>query len=210
MNPSQEPRWLDWTRRLQAIAQTGLAYTEGVYDRERYRDIQEIAAEILGSHTGMEVDAVRALWANETGYATPKVDVRGVVFREDALLLVREREDGKWTLPGGWADVQASPAENVVREIQEESGFLTRAVKLRAVYDRSRHPHVPLFPHHVYKLFFRCEIIGGEAAESLETSEVAFFREHEIPDLSLSRVLPAQIDRFFQHLRNPEWPTDFD
>lgn len=207
---SHDPRWLDWTRRLQAIAQTGRAYTSDVYDRERFDAIEQIAAEILSTHTAVDIDAVRALWEHEEGYATPKIDVRGVVFRYDAVLLVRELSDGRWTLPGGWADVQSSPAENVVREIQEESGILTHAVKLLAVYDRGRHGHVPLAPHHVYKMFFRCEIIAHGPLESVETSEAAFFREHELPELSMGRVVPAQIHRFFEHLRNPEWPTDFD
>ena len=210
MTAHSEPRWLDWARRLQAIAQTGHAYTQGAYDRERYTAIRDIAAEILSANTGEQIDAVRGLWEHEFGYATPKVDVRGVVFRGDAILLVREREDGLWTLPGGWADIQTSPAENVVKEIREESGFVTRAVKLLAVYDRSRHAHTPLFPYHVYKLFFHCEIVGGEAATSLETSEVGFFREGELPDISVSRVLPAQIARFWEHQRNPDLPTDFD
>lgn len=205
-----EPKWLDWARRLQAIAQTGLAYTDGVYDRERYRTIEDIDAEIISAQTGAGIEAVHALWEHEFGYATPKVDVRGVIFRGDTILLVREREDGLWTLPGGWADIQTSPAENVIKEIQEESGFLTRAVKLLAVYDRSLHAHTPLFPYHVYKLFFQCEIIGGEANASLETSEVAFFGEDELPQISISRVLPSQINRFFEHRRNADWPTDFD
>jgi ADP-ribose pyrophosphatase YjhB (NUDIX family) len=141
----------------------------------------------------------------------PRGPVRGVVFNaDDAILLVQEREDGRWTLPGGWADVQTSPAENVVKEIEEESGYRTRATKLLAVYDRSRHPHVPPFPHHVYKLFFLCELVDGAPRGSIETSDVGFFRESELPELSLSRVLPSQLYRFFEHRRNPDLPADFD
>jgi len=161
---------------------------------------------------GVEPERVLDLFRHDTGYTTPKIDCRGVVFREGKLLLVRETIDrGRWTLPGGWADVNASPAENVVREIREESGFETRAAKLLAVYDRSRHPHTPPFPHHVYKMLFRCEIVGGEATPSVETSEVAFFGEDEVPeDLSVARVTPGQIARCFVHLREPNLPTEFD
>jgi ADP-ribose pyrophosphatase YjhB (NUDIX family) len=138
------------------------------------------------------------------------VDVRGVVFRDDKLLLVRERAEGKWTLPGGWADVCASPAENVVHEVYEESGFPTRATKILAVFDRSKHPYEPPFAFHVYKLFLLCAITGGTARASAETDSVEFFGEKEIPELSLTRVTPAQIIRMFEHHRQPDLPTDFD
>jgi ADP-ribose pyrophosphatase YjhB (NUDIX family) len=155
------------------------------------------------------VNVIRDLFAGQVGYATPKIDVRGAVFRDDAILLVKERSDGCWTLPGGWADVGDSPAEAVVREIAEESGYLTRAVKLLALYDRNKHGHPPI-PDHAYKLFFLCEIIGGAPAESTETNGVGFFAEDELPNLSLTRVTPAQIARLFAHNRNPNLPTDFD
>lgn len=206
-----EPQWLDWAKRLNAIAQTGLAYTEGIYDRERYESLRQIAAEIMAHHSDADPEYIVDLFANESGYATPKVDVRGVVFNDEGrILLVRETADGGWTLPGGWADVQSSPSKNVTREIEEESGYQTRAVKLLAVYDRSLHPHQPPFPHHVYKLFFLCEITGGAPRASIETYGVGFFGEDELPELSVSRVLPDQIQRFFEHRRNAEWPTEFD
>jgi len=201
---------LDWCSRLQAIAQNGLTFTRDPYDTERYTAIREIAAEMLASITSGNVAAVRAWMARDEGYATPKVDVRGVVFHEGKLLMVREKSDGKWTLPGGWADVNASPAENVVREIREEAGFETRVTRLLALFDRSQHPHEPAFPHHVYKLFMECEIIGGSASASLETDEVGFFSEAEIPELSLTRVTPWQIRRMFAHQRDPGMHTEFD
>ena len=204
-----ETRWLHWTRRLQAIAQNGLTYTEGVFDRERYRELRGIAAEMLAAGAGAEPERIEGLLAREQGYATPKVDVRGVVFRDAKVLLVREKEDGLWTLPGGWADVGESPSEAVVKEIREESGYQTRAVKLLAVYDRDRHGHPPL-SWYVYKMFIRCELLGGEPTHSMETDGVGFFAEDELPPLSLGRVLPAQIHRAFEHLRNPDWPADFD
>jgi ADP-ribose pyrophosphatase YjhB (NUDIX family) len=205
-----ERQWLTWVRRVQAIAQNGLHYTEGPFDRQRYQELQEIAARMLAA-VGGGVDPERVLTALrlEDGYATPKVDVRGVVFREGRILLVREREDGVWSLPGGWVDAGASPSRAVETEIREESGFETRAVKVLAVYDRDRHG-VPELPWQVYKIFLRCELLGGAAAGSVETDAVDFFAEDEIPPLSLGRVTPAQIRRMFEHLRSPELPADFD
>lgn len=206
-----EPEWLRWARELQAIAQIGLTYsTESHFDVERYARVREIAAEIMAAGARVEKSAVLDLMCGETGYATPKVDVRGVVFRDDRILLVREVADGAWTLPGGWADVNESPSASVVREVREESGYETRPVKLLAVYDRSKHGHIPAFPFHVYKLFILCEITGGEASTSRETSAAGFFAEHDLPELSLSRITPAQVRRLFEHHHHPEWATDFD
>lgn len=145
---------------------------------------------------------------------TPKVAVNGAVFRDNAILLVRERRDGLWTLPGGWADVNESPSRAAEREIVEESGYQTRAVRLLALYDRDhpRHGHSPQ-PFHVYKLFFQCELLDGFAAQLLphgETDAAAFFRAGELPPLSLARVTPSQVARFFDLYANPHWPTDFD
>lgn len=203
-------RWLDWARKIQALALNGLTYTEGKFDRQRYEELQRIAAEMLAALGGGEAPGkVLDLLRLQDGYMTPKVDVRGVVFLEGKILLVREREDGGWTLPGGWADVGESPAEAVVKEIREESGYETRAVKLLAVLDRDRHGHPPL-TWHAWKLFIRCELVGGAPADSIETEGARFFDEHEIPELSRSRVMPAQIRRLFEHLRDPDLPTDFD
>jgi ADP-ribose pyrophosphatase YjhB (NUDIX family) len=204
-----KPPWLDWAQRLQAIAQTGLTYAADPYDIERYQQIRNIAAAITAAHSDAEFERISGLFADQAGYTTPKIDVRGAVFRDDMILLVKERSDGGWTLPGGWADVGDSPAEAVLREIAEESGFLTRVVKLLALYDRNKHGHPPN-AFHAYKLFFLCELIGGAAATSGETEDVGFFRENALPDLSLTRVMPAQIARLFAHYRHPEWPTDFD
>jgi ADP-ribose pyrophosphatase YjhB (NUDIX family) len=203
------PKWLEWAQRLQAIAQSGLTYTQNPYEIERYEAVCQIAAEIVSAHSDLSVASVRDLFDAESGYATPKVDVRGVVFHDDAILLVRELRDGRWTLPGGWADVNDSPAEATVREVYEESGYRTRAIKLLACYDRNKHGHPP-HGYHIYKLFFQCELVGGAPANSIETEGAAFFHRHEIPPLSLPRVTPAQIERFFDHHCHPEWPTDFD
>ncbi|MDQ2694453.1 MAG: NUDIX hydrolase [Pseudomonadota bacterium] len=205
------PPWLHWARALQAISQTGLHFAQDPYDRERYRQIAAIAADILARHSNLTAEQVHAYSTVELGYATPKVDVRGVAFRDDKVLLVREVADqGRWTLPGGWADVNESPGESVAREVLEESGFVVRPVKLLAAYDRDRHGHSPTYPYHVYKLFFLCEITGGEARPNLEASEIAFFGEDELPELSQGRVREHQLRRFFDHYRHPQWPTDFD
>ncbi len=204
--------WLGWAQRLQAIAQNGLTYAADPFDIERYAAVRRIAAELLASRADVPAERVHDLFAGETGYATPKIDVRGAVFHEtgEAILLVKERRDGKWTLPGGWADIGESPGEAVAREVLEESGYRVRATKLLAFYDRNKHGHPPL-PFHTYKVFFRCEVIGVGAWErGAEIADRAFFPEHDLPELSLSRVTPAQIARLFQHRRHPNWPTDFD
>lgn len=202
-------RWLEWGQQLQAIAQTGINYTDGVFDRERYKSIQAIAAQMLATYSNVEPSYVLDLFTREVGYATPKVAVRGAVFCDDRLLLVRERDDGFWTLPGGWADVGESPGEAIVREVFEESGYQTRAMKLLAVYDNRKHGHPPSL-HHSYKLFIHCELLGGSPSENIETDAVGFFSENEIPQLSLNRVVPTQITRLFEHYRQPDLPTDFD
>jgi len=204
-----EPKWLDWARRIQAIAQNGLAYSEGIYDRERYEELREIAFEMFAACSEADLAQVRALFQGESGYATPKVDVRGAVFADNRVLLVKERRDGKWTLPGGWADVWDTPSRAVEREVYEESGYRARAVKLLAVWDRSLHGHPPT-PLRIYKLAFRCELLGGEPAKSSETEGTGFFAEDNLPELSLPRTTPSQLARLFEHLRHPEWPTDFD
>ena len=179
------------------------------FDIERYKYLREIAAEIIASHANIELTEVLDLFTQETGYATPKVDVRGAVFQENKILLVKERSDGCWTLPGGWADIGESPSESVVKEILEESGYHTRATKLLAVYDRDKQGHPP-HPNYIYKLFFQCELIGGDARSSIETEDVGFFAEDNIPQLSLGRILPNQITKLFEHYRNRDLAPDFD
>jgi ADP-ribose pyrophosphatase YjhB (NUDIX family) len=205
-----DPSWLRWARGLPAIAQNGLTFATDVYDKERYQEVREVAAEMMAARAGTDTESVHDLFAKETGYATPKVDVRGAVFQDDGILLVREASDGRWSLPGGWADVNDSPSENIVREIAEESGFETKVRKLAAVLDRSRHAHVPPEPFHVYKMFFICEITGGAPKPNHEVLDAGFFGEDGLPELSVGRVLPAQIERMFDHWRQPDLPTEFD
>jgi len=206
-----DSQWLEWAQRLQAIAQTGLAYTPDPYDKERYTQLRQLASEILAAQTGLSSQQFEDLFIQQAGYATPRTIVRGAVFQDDKLLLVKERRDQGWTLPGGFADVGLSPTENVIKEIYEESGYQTRVLKLLAVYYKSRHPHPPsVFQE--YTLFFLCELISGQATTSIETDAVGFFTHTQIAQLKLSlpRILPSQIDRIFAHYYHPEWLTDID
>ena len=206
-----DPLWIRWVRALQAISQTGLHYAQNPYDTQRYSEVGALAAEMLARHSTLDPHQIVAYHAAEFGYATPKVDVRGIAFRDDRILLVREiLDDGRWTVPGGWADVNETPSQAVVREVSEESGFDTRAVKLLAVYDRERQGHQPPFPFHVYKLFFLCEIVGGAARPNEEASEIEFFARDELPELSVSRVTERQIQYFFDVRGQADVPTQFD
>ena len=205
----QQPKWLDWARELQAIAQNGLTFSRDVFDIERYEAVRRIAAEMMAGHSTVPADRILELFRKEDGYATPKVDCRGFAARDDKVLLVRERSDGLWTLPGGWVDVGDAPSEAVEREFREESGYHARAVKLAAVYDRDRHGHPPL-ANSIYKLFFICEIVGGEPVENAEVDGIGFFAEDDLPKLSVTRITSEEIARCFEHHRNPEMPTDFD
>jgi ADP-ribose pyrophosphatase YjhB (NUDIX family) len=204
------PLWLQWAQKLQAIAQTGLSYSKDIFDTERYATVRCIAAEMMAMGCGAaDASGFIEMFACDTGYATPKVDVRAAAFDAGRVLLVRESEDGRWTLPGGWADVGDAPSLAAVREVKEESGYDVVPTKLAAVYDRNRHGH-PVIPFHAYKLFFICSITGGAAAHSFETDAVDFFDEGQIPPLSTTRVTLAQIEHMFGHYRHSEWPTSFD
>ena len=212
-----EPDWLAWARRIQALAQTGMAFTKDGYDRERYETLRALAAEMMAARSGGDPARIEDLFSGQSGYATPKVDVRGAVFdRDGRILLVRETADaGRWTLPGGWADVNQSPSECVAREVLEEAGIEVRVRKLAGVYDRARHAHHPPYPFHIYKMFFICDPVGAPElarGDGFETSAAEFFAQADVPEaeLSISRVLPFQIKRLFQHLRDPLLPTDFD
>jgi ADP-ribose pyrophosphatase YjhB (NUDIX family) len=195
-----------------AVAQTGIAFTKDPYDNERYEALRRLGARMMAAHTATESARIEALFAAETGYATPKIGVRGAVFDADGrLLLVREAvDDHRWTLPGGWAEVNQTPAQSVVREVFEESGYHARPVKLAAVWDRARQPHPPS-PWSVVRMFFLCALEGGTARTSLETSGHGWFHESEVPEeLSLGRTLPHHIARMFAHWREPALPTEFD
>lgn len=202
---------LQWARKVQAIAQNGLEFTRDTFDRDRFEQLQQLVTTILTSELAITPGELKELWRGDEGYATPKVDVRGGVFEQDKVLLVRERSDGKWTLPGGWVDVGDAPSFAVEREIREESGYLAKAVKLAALFDRNnpKHGHPPSILH-IYKLFFVCELTGGAATLSNETDGVDFFPVNSLPPLSIGRATQSQIERLYQHHLNRGLPTDFD
>ncbi len=216
---SNEPRWLEWARQIQAIAQTGQHYSDNPYDIERYEQLAALASEILAAHQpALDAIILAEIVRGERGYATPKVDTRGFVLNtKNEVLLAREKLDGeRWTLPGGWADVNSSPSENCAREVLEEGGYRVQAVQLLAFYDRRLHNHPPT-QFHIYKAFFHCELLSPDPVPSpqgdLETSEVGWFAEADLPpdeELSVGRVTQAQLKRFFAMVRDGETRTLFD
>lgn len=203
------PRWLAWAREIQALSQTGFHYAENDYQRERYHRLTEIAAEMVSSASGLSYPDLMDAYQVQKGYATPKVDVRGAVFKDGKLLLVRERMDNAWTMPGGWADVGDVPSEAAEREVWEEAGFRVKARKLIGVYDANRTGPLEIF--HAFKIIFLCDMISGEARASNETSEVAFFGLQEIPSpLSGERTKAHHIQAAFAALADPLIPAEFD
>lgn len=209
MIDEKPPHFLEWAREIQALAQTGLHYAQNDYERDRCRRLAEIAAEMISQNTGVDFQALLDSFDAQLGYATPKIDVRAAVFRERKLLLVRERMDGGWTMPGGWADVGDTPSKAAEREVWEEAGFHVQAFKIMGVYDANRTNPLEVF--HAFKVVFLCNILDGEARPSPETSEVAFFDEEVIPTvLSRGRTTARQISDAFRALKNPDCSTIFD
>jgi ADP-ribose pyrophosphatase YjhB (NUDIX family) len=202
---------LGWARELQAIAQSGLAWEPREYDRQRFEQVRRVAAEMLAGLDGGEPEPIEGLLAAETGHATPKLDVRGVVFRGGEILLVQEREGGGWSLPGGWVDVGESPSRAVAREVLEESGYASRPVKLLGLYDRDVRGFPPHM-WHIWKAFFLCELVGeGQRPLGYETLDAGFFARGALPEpLRFADATRAEVERSFDQLEHPEWPTAFD
>jgi len=207
--PEIIPRWLQWAREIQALAQSGESFSMNQWQSQRYQRLMEIAAEIISDHTQHPIEPIAESFNAQSGYSTPKVDVRGAVFQDSKLLMVRERIDNAWTMPGGWADVGDSPASAIEREVLEESGFRVKAHKVIGLYDANRIEPLSLF--HAGKLVFFCDILGGEATPSDETSEVAFFSKDEIPSsLSGERTRPRHIRDAFASFADITIPTKFE
>ncbi len=204
-----KPQWVDYVKRVEAISRIGLTNCRNPYDIERYEELRSLSIRFMEAYTGEELERIEELFASDPGYKTPKVEVRGVVFKEGKILMVRELADNKWSLPGGYCEVGYSISENVVREIGEESGFMVEPVKLIAVLDRRKHAHPPS-PYHVYKVFIQCEITGGRPMRGLETDGVGFFGIDELPELSENRILEEQIEKIFDFLDNTEKAPLFD
>jgi ADP-ribose pyrophosphatase YjhB (NUDIX family) len=201
-------KWLEIAQNLQSIAQAGLTYTENKYDVERYEQIMQLSKDILSDFSDIHMEKLDEVFKLEKGYLTPKVDVRAAIFRDQKILMVKETTDGKWALPGGWADVGLTASEVMVKEIQEESGLDAEVIKLLAVFDKKCHPHPPDI-YYVYKMFFLCKEIGGALTIGLETSEVGFFGPDELPELSTDRNTLSQIEAMF-YLRDNPGETLFD
>jgi ADP-ribose pyrophosphatase YjhB (NUDIX family) len=209
MTEPGSPRWLEWAREMQALSQSGLTFTQNEYEIERYRRISEIAAEIVASYTGVPASAWQKNFLSQRGYATPKIDVRGAVIRDEKILLVQERSDQRWCMPGGWADVGEKPSEMVVREVSEESGFHVVPRKIIGVYDANRTGR-PMEFYHAYKIVFLCEIVSGAARPSYETLAVDFFNFDNLPPLSSNRTNGRHLAEVLAHVRDDNRPASFD
>ncbi|MCG8702228.1 MAG: NUDIX hydrolase [Bacteroidales bacterium] len=194
--------WLDIAKELQAIAQAGLTFTENKYDIERYEQIRSLSVNIMREYTEAPIEKIIDAFAFEKGYQTPKVDVRGVVFREGKILMIQESIDNNWTLPGGWADVNHTPFEIAEKEVWEEAGLKVKPIRLLAVFDKSKHDH-PADYYHIYKLFILCEDLGGEVCTGMETIDVGWFTTDDLPPLSMPRISKEQIEIMFEFYRNP-------
>jgi ADP-ribose pyrophosphatase YjhB (NUDIX family) len=204
-----QPAWLNWARTLQALAQTGLTFAENPFDRERYQTLHELAVEIYAAHTGQPLVTLEQWFSVQPGYATPKVDVRGACFRAGQILMVREKSDGRWCLPGGWADVGDVPSHAAEREVHEEAGFECVARKVIGVFDANRGGE-PLSAFHAFKVIYLCEITGGVPNPDHEILEVGFFSRDQVPPLSSNRTNEAWLAECFAHLDDPARPTAFD
>lgn len=202
-------KWINFAIRIQSIAQAGLQYGKDKYDRERYEELRRISAEMLSAKTDISIDKVYDLFCNETGYQTPKVDTRAAIFIDGKILLVHEN-NGTWSLPGGWCDVDQSVATNTVKEVKEETGFTVSAEKLIAVQDWRKH-NVTNYAYGVIKGFVMCKYDSGKFEENIETTEIAFFDENSIPEnLAVEKCTREQILMCFKSFNHPDSPTLFD
>jgi ADP-ribose pyrophosphatase YjhB (NUDIX family) len=205
-----EPRWLAWAREIQAIAQSGLTFATGEYDIVRYQQLMELAAEITADHLGADKGTLHKNFLAQSGYATPKVDVRGAIVRDGKILLVQEKVDGNWCMPGGWADVGESPSAMVVREVREESGLIVVPRKVIGVFDANRAGERPVALYHAYKIVFLCDVLSGEPRGSDETLDARYFSFDEIPPLSGTRTEQRHLVEIRAHLADPLRPAAFE
>ena len=205
---NEEMRWLDWAIELQSLAQAGLTYSKDAYDIERFERIREISAEIVAHKSDVPIDKVKNLFCNETGYQTPKLDTRAAVFKDGKILLVREN-NGKWSLPGGWVDVNVSVGENAVKEVKEESGLDVRTERIIAVQDRNKH-NLPVYAYGVCKIFVLCSLIGGHFESNIETTGFDYFSMDDLPPLAEEKNNAEQVKMCFEAYENDNWKVQFD
>lgn len=202
-------KWLKWAIEIQSIAQAGLAYTNNPYDIERFKRLREISTEMMAEKTDINLDKVKGLFCNETGYQTPKIDTRAAIFKDGRILLVHEN-NGTWSLPGGWCDVLESVKSNTIKEVKEETGLDAEAVRIIAIQDRNKH-NKPLYAYGICKIFVLCNVIGGEFLENIETTEIKYFSLEEIPsNLAEEKTSREQIEMCFEAFNNENWQTQFD
>lgn len=200
--------WLDWAIEIQAIAQNGLTYAKDVYDLERYERLRELSAEMISSKTEISKEKVRELFCSDKGYQTPKIDTRGVVFRNGKILLVREK-NGLWTLPGGWMDMLETVKTNTVKEVREEAGMDVKAVKIIAIQNREKHNRPP-HAYRIVKIFVLCELLGGAFQENSETTEADWFTLDDLPQLSDDKSTYEQVKMCFEAAACEVWEPLFD
>src|SRR5512138_2888649 len=205
---NQTPEWLSWAREIYSLSQAGLAYSQNPFDIERYKRLQEITAEIIENQSHILKQSALDSFSMQAGYITPKVDVRGAVVRDGKILLIQEKADGKWAMPGGWADLGNSPASVAEREVWEESGFRVKAEKVVAVLDANRIE--PMEFYHAYKIIFLCKLLEGEPRTSYETLAVDFFAPDHLPPLSIYRTNEDMLREVFAHVADPNRPAVFD
>ena len=203
------PKWLEWAKELQALAQQGIEYSHDPYDVERFERIRSISVEVMSSYTDLDEMMIRDLFCNEKGYQTPKVDVRGVIVKDNQILLVKETIDGRWALPGGWAEYNLSVKENVVKEVKEEAGLKVIAKHLIAVQDRRLH-NTDHCPYGIYKMFVHCELIDGSFIANIETEDSGYFSIDQLPPLSTTRNTEEQITMCMNAVVNKDLVTQFD
>lgn len=202
-------KWLEFAIEIQSLAQAGLAYTDNVYDKERYERLREISAEMIAEKVDLKLDKIKDLFCNEKGYQTPKIDTRAAIFKDDRILLVHEN-DGLWSLPGGWCDVLESIKSNTIKEVKEETGLEVEASKLIAIQDRNKH-NKPVYAYGVCKIFVLCNIIGGKFVKNIETTETKYFKYDELPDnLSEAKSNKEQIKMCFDAFHSNNWNVMFD
>lgn len=201
-------KWLEWVKEIQSIAQNGLTYTNDVFDRERFERLRSIAAEIMSGYTDISTDKVKDLFCNETGFQTPKLDTRGVIFKNGKILLVKEN-NGTWSLPGGWVDFDQTVKTNTEKEVYEEAGLTVKAVRIIAIHDRNQHNH-PAYPYNVCKFFVLCDVINGQFQKNTETTESGYFAIDELPLLAEEKNSREQIEMCFSAYNNADWTLQFD